>query len=795
MKRIVCWSLILVMLVSMTGVCYGAKAEEIYGLLPVQLAKQSGGTEYLNVMYREGFVYADVYDLAKALGYEVRGGGSGNDTVSLWNEFDSSVPRGFAIFSFTDTKVIRSYSYLVLESYEAPCKAVRNDAGIWLPMDYTVTLMGGELVIQEDDEGARVARITPPTMTVADVFYKVLENRARYQFDWSEDYGYSEETLRLMDNSSNIVNLVNGCLDMDGSSWVAVFQQGAQTAPASDAKYGDKLATLLCTDSTEELESATKFYDLASDATSENGILTEMVRLMENAEGYADADAYVKKLEEAIEEINMPQIINGKTAQKIKRSLYTAIEDDDVSKKIDKVLKDNGYISKSMKGMSLLVQTGGYLGTYYSQDQFAVAALKEYLAEEGEFALLPDMARDVMTVTVDDLSSNIAQYTVKRVLADNLEDWVGDGAQKFLGLPANAALVAWDIASGAIPFFSEGLEATDRFQLSCYAAILQYESYNAYTFGRGALLTAPTAENVAAVSRDCYVYLKSCYLARQCALTVLSDKTDEKVFADLASRDRQICGEIADLLAILKNADENNTGYAMGFLPEDNERYLRLCDDTNLAKLIVVEPYASYTKLVADLEKAYGKAEVLHADWGYDVDILGGLCYVNLVDFDQDGLDELLVAYKRDFNLDRNEWVVHVYAYDTQEQEVDRVHSGGEAFYGGVGGNNITLTVHDGQIYLVTGHTKGYSTSYEYYGYRDGAFGLVRSVQECVDDGVFVIDGKSYSQQQFEKLEEPWFEGHSEYFFAVDIDQSDVRWVEDKKLEILEKGTIENLEP
>lgn len=118
----------------------------------------------------------------------------------------------------------------------------------------------------------------------------------------------------------------------------------------------------------------------------------------------------------------------------------------------------------------------------------------------------------------------------------------------------------------------------------------------------------------------------------------------------------------------------------------------------------VPNAYQAYLELVDELEASYGQPATIESAQGYlDLDAshfadLSGLCLLELIDFDRDGLDELLTGYREPTD---GSYHFRVYGY-AQGQ----LHMYIDSIMGGVGQPVIyelaTETLNDGQEYLIT---------------------------------------------------------------------------------------------
>ena len=118
----------------------------------------------------------------------------------------------------------------------------------------------------------------------------------------------------------------------------------------------------------------------------------------------------------------------------------------------------------------------------------------------------------------------------------------------------------------------------------------------------------------------------------------------------------------------------------------------------------VPHAYQSYLEVADELEASFGTPAAIESAQGYlDLDAshfadLGGLCLLRLIDFDRDGLDELVAGYREPTD---GSYHFRVYGY-AQGQ----LHMYIDSIMGGVGQPVIyelaTETLNDGREYLIT---------------------------------------------------------------------------------------------
>lgn len=164
----------------------------------------------------------------------------------------------------------------------------------------------------------------------------------------------------------------------------------------------------------------------------------------------------------------------------------------------------------------------------------------------------------------------------------------------------------------------------------------------------------------------------------------------------------------------------------------------------------VPNAYQAYLELVDELEASYGTPATIESAQGYlDLDAshfadLSGLCLLELIDFDRDGLDELVAGYREPAD---GSYHFRVYGY-AQGQ----LHMYIDSIMGGVGQPVIyelaTETLNDGQEYLIT-HDG-------IRGHRIYGFDATGRFVKRIEIGDNQIDGKSVYSTAVAKAMQAW---------------------------------------
>lgn len=177
-------------------------------------------------------------------------------------------------------------------------------------------------------------------------------------------------------------------------------------------------------------------------------------------------------------------------------------------------------------------------------------------------------------------------------------------------------------------------------------------------------------------------------------------------------------------------------------------------EDTGSAQVNI---YEQYRKLIVEYEERYGAIQ--ETDRGDGQYILGGLCFMKLVDFDQNGSDELLLVYQDEV---QNTFSGH-YTFEVWGEEIASGSSSinmldsGELYLTNGGIQTLTLTEYNNERYLLTGMVDDGAVN-DYHGYAEGKFGIVREAKKQAGNGglTYSINGNIVDEDQWKAEEEAW---------------------------------------
>lgn len=656
MKRIISLLLCITMLLSSANVVLADEVkEDVYNTVSVEFSDNIGSLEKLQVMVKDDNVYANAEQLGIRLGYDVS---VSDEYVSIYNkEADENVPYGLTVFYYDSTKVGHMLFTQMVNSYEAPFETIKNESGVWIPLEYSLLLLNSSMLVVDN-----TICIDMPSKNIIDIYMDISQNNQKYLFDWQDDIGISEKNESIMGGAAFFVTLFNGLIKPDGESWLQGIQIMAMDTSAYDAKYAEKLAVLFCTYSDDELSKAVD--DMKEKMSPFNGdnTLTKVINEFDK-EIDKNIGSLLKKSEDLKKQIdannNTSIVAYNKSYQALENACDKADFFSDATELYTKVGKGVAEATSFLEGFYKVAEVVGFANEFKNQDKFAVNALLEFVENSDSQSVMSTAMKEGISVYAGTLQTDIVAYSGLRWLEKNYDEMIFKHMEltSALGLPANLMLIGWDVAKENIPFYEEGLSDTDSFMLSMYASIFQADSFTSYQNLRNTTFDNVeniTPENLYELSQYCYTYLKSCYLTRETALASLSEENEKKI-PSVIEYQNAINEEIAGYLVQLKNVDTTNEYGCYGFLPEDNAEYLKKYNNTAMSEIIqnmgntendmniyknILDMY--YYKINTGWDETEDVSYLFY--WGYtDVETLSDAGYA-LIDLDQNGISELLVT-------------------------------------------------------------------------------------------------------------------------------------------------------
>lgn len=587
MRKIISIILVIALAASLAIPAFAEETEAPqYGKIKVEYSDSRGSIEDLEVMILDGYVYANVDSFSSRLGYEWEQNEnvvSIYSTASLWGE---QIPALALHFRIGDTAVSYNPMCGIEVEYTTPAPCVLNEQGIWVPFSYTLYLLGGSRNIAGD-----VVTVQMPAQNVLSIAAMITNNESTLSFDWVDDFGYSEQITNVTDGAARVVTLFKGLLAFDGSAWSSFVDWNA-----FDKKFGKTLAALMCTYSSDELKDSIEEVEVMLDVFDPDGALGSMLRTQETLID-SDVNAWEKICKEKLAQLKagcgtLPQYNMAyqqyERATK-KQDLFSAVG-------ADEIIYIQDGLAEATNALEWAKRIGygvTYLAEFQQRDDFQASVLKNYFATRKDTDKLDDAAAKAIA---DYASSDIIEYTLSKFFENHALEILVDksGLDALMGAPANLLLLAWDIMSETIPFYSEGLESVEAIEISNYAQQVQNDAaqnINALIASLRADSASLSPEDCVQLAEYCYVYLKSCYIARSFAIDSLENISEEarRILKSEIDVETEINQKIAEYLSVLSRADSTNSCYILGFLPRNNEELVAMYTDASIVDIVILD--------------------------------------------------------------------------------------------------------------------------------------------------------------------------------------------------------------
>lgn len=579
MKRIASFILVLLLLSSISSIPAFADEKTVeYGGVRYTLTTQPDKSGTIPVRVENSHVYADAEYMGALLGFNTI---KNTDTLVFQNIENTKL---VCFYVGTNKVEALNYIYSVLE-YTAPFETIVEDSRFWVPLEFALSVLDSSILFENEE-----ILITPMPETVMSAVWKVHKNNQKYNFDFEDDFGYSEEIQRILGASNRLVSEYNELLHFNPEAALDSFLNVFGISNVYDNKYGEDLAKLFVINSDEEFEAMNEDIDRLTDVLSPNGKFRELFDSIEDWE-VSNASELANKYLDLIKNGNASNLELNAAYKQFEQALDSEksfLDSAAPFKKFqDTLAKDSHQALDIIDQIFDVIQ---YSSEYQNKDQFALDALKNYYDQGMKEDYIPEQIVKTFDSVIKDLESSIGEYTLKNFLTNDLmeelvDSTVNETIKNKIGAKVSTALVVWNIVSEYVPCLKESLDGADKFILATYSQIFQSDSYRLLNFD------STTSDNeLYQVAQAYYTYLKFCYVTRQSALATIEAQkyVDSESYEKLKQYQLDINKEIADLLAVFKsariNADGtiNNDNRIYGYLPGDNEKYLEKTSDENL---------------------------------------------------------------------------------------------------------------------------------------------------------------------------------------------------------------------
>ena len=169
-----------------------------------------------------------------------------------------------------------------------------------------------------------------------------------------------------------------------------------------------------------------------------------------------------------------------------------------------------------------------------------------------------------------------------------------------------------------------------------------------------------------------------------------------------------------------------------------------------------------YADIVLEYENNYGKLTFLNVD-GYDYYI--GVFEAKLIDFDQDGSDELLIGYSTP-REDVEQYIPEpkLDVWTIKDGVPVRVYEGANVRHGDIG-SNCAFIDFDGKYCLCVGYG-GYEIDFTLLSLEKGSFTQYLNLKSDMDNSYFMINGEDADKDQWYELYQKIENNPEEHFHS-----------------------------
>lgn len=618
MKKFIGIILCIIILISDSTNFYSAEMSDyLYKTLEVEYSDSLGSIDTLEIMTKDGNVYANAESLGKRLGYKVN---ISDKYVSIYNDEESeNVPYGITTFYYGET-TIKHMLFNKMIDYEGAFDTIKNEKGVWIPLEQSLLILNCSMLIVDNK-----VLIEVPHKNTVDIFMDVMKKNNNYLFEWGKDFGYTESDWQIIGKASHMVNILNGLLELDGMSWVQFVQLFAMRSDAYDEKYGEALARLFCTYSDDEFNREIKNVKNAMGHFDGSGTFGKTLEALEKS---TPDDDEIGKLQETcqtfkdnLDGTNDSVVKYNQSYQELEKAVNEATMFENTAGKIIDIQKGVANAVGIVNKVSAIVETINYMEEFKNQDDYTVNALLYFTSNTNSSSKMSNTMKSSINSYGNSLKTDILTYSAMEYLKNNYDNLTMQAMNlsEVLGSEASLELIAWNLAKSVnILNIGDKIDAADQFELATYGTVFQADAFSCYQRQRNDLFNESdkiTAENLYSISQLCYIYLKSCYITREAAIASLKGKTSEtqEKIKPLIEYQNSINDEIAGYLIDLKNADESNENLCYGFLPVNNQEYLENYNADNLKKAISSMDYKqAYKDFISEYEEA---ASISEEEW------------------------------------------------------------------------------------------------------------------------------------------------------------------------------------
>ncbi len=489
---------------------YDPARDGYYGLLPVQYeeAQDDEGLKtmakaYMPVLVSGGHLYIADRQIPSVLGLTVKKG----DSTLLVSAYERhlALSSGQQKAYFFAGDYADCYEAVTLKLSAAP---VYVDGTVWVPFQDLCILF--ELGMHQEKEGEdRFITVYDPNETVIDVLAFLYNDSGACKT------AYTSGDLALLSGSSAAAQLAAKLLDGDATAWAAL----ALSAFGFDEKGHELLLKQLADDLTVDLMCVIPDESMVIAEQSANYISDVMSLIQTEYDVGANAAVDMDLMDAVVEaRISSGSLVNDP------RWFSEALDKIQVLTEQKKALAAlNTGLDNVLTGVKTVFGMLQTAATYASVDEISQGGVGAICANRAALTDSSPIVLDEIESYAAFMRSGEVNYSLYDYVAKNVGSWVLDGISA-----SCPVFKLMQLAAHLVPALSEGIDATHSFQISMLAIPLQNDVERIL---QAELKAYPArkaeGEQFKALSETAYIYLKTCYIARNQASSALGLSSDE----------------------------------------------------------------------------------------------------------------------------------------------------------------------------------------------------------------------------------------------------------------------------
>lgn len=514
-------------------------------------------------------LYADAGDLPQITGLTLKTGASGICFSFCQKKLYLTPGSDEAYLTVGEPDLFGRY-YINIK-FRLSCAVLEYDGVLWVPF-YDICLLFDLKPNQTTENQQDYFSIFQPREDVTDVLAELYSNSAAYA------YQYSGGDLNTLYASSGIVQVINGLFEGDPDAWAMYLkccffmddwaQEGWEKAMTEEV-----VLDILQTGKDETLKLMNECLKFVSDEFALASMSGEGLASFTGITSSRAADEIYSAIHNATREWYRNTSWYNEMFQKYNSKIDFSHQMREVSTEF----KNFGdAMDKVSLGVTNFIGVLSYWQAFQFRDRLAASGLEKAMEQKENFHHLGKSSIAQLEKSLTELKSDALSYTVFHYIKDNFLSWIADGINSEC-----PPLAAYRLAMHLIPWLREGIDATRSFQVSMYAIPLQMDIRNVLLEHLDSYNGAfPTAEELKESIELAYAYLKTCYTARNLAISALSGNGRDQT-AEIGA-----CTGILDKLAILSANYSEDTALIFPSDLTDLIRNISLSDDSSILPMV-----------------------------------------------------------------------------------------------------------------------------------------------------------------------------------------------------------------